>query len=179
MALDISPYKFSSVFYYDDSQGALYWKIRPEESFASIRAARTWNSRFGNKPSGSKRSDGYFGVKFEGREYLTHRIIWVLNKGSIPAGLEVDHIDRDRSNSKIQNLRLVTRSGNQKNAPMRKDNKSGVRGLHWHSAASKWCIQIYSEKKCVTREYYSDFDEAKNRIAERRKALNFTETHGI
>ena len=45
------------------------------------------------------------------REYV-HRLVWTAFKGEIPAGYEINHIDGDRANSRLDNLEIVTRSDN-------------------------------------------------------------------
>ena len=61
---------------------------------------------------------------------MVHRVIYEMEFGAIPDNLYIDHIDQDRLNNKIQNLRLVTRAGNNRNQKLRKDSSSGVVGVN-------------------------------------------------
>lgn len=68
---------------------------------------------------------------------LIHRLIM-----NAPSNLEVDHIDGNRLNNQKNNLRLATSSQNKCNRGARKDNKSGYKGVSWHSQNSKWTARI-------------------------------------
>jgi hypothetical protein len=70
-------------------------------------------SRAGTE-AGAILSDGYRGVKYKGKRYPAHRVIWLWNNGAWPTG-DVDHINGDRADNRIKNLRDVTRSENIKN----------------------------------------------------------------
>lgn len=80
-------------------------------------------------PCGSSSSDGYWRCHIDGRQYLSHRLVWEYHNGSIPAGMDVEHIDRDRSNCKLSNLRLATRSQNMQNTAAHKDSSTGFKGV--------------------------------------------------
>ena len=76
------------------------------------------------------RKDGYKGVRFKGEAYLAHRLIWILLKGNIPKGLQIDHINRDKSDNRIENLRLVNHSENQINNEAKGYTKDKSTGLY-------------------------------------------------
>lgn len=63
---------------------------------------------------------------------LAHRVIWELVNGPIPEGMEIDHIDRCRSNNKVDNLRLVTSSENSCNTSGHSDSRTGVKNISFH-----------------------------------------------
>ncbi len=177
-AKDPSQQMLRLLFDYDAERGVLIWRFRARGDFQTNQPFKRWNSIFPGKDAGWKRADGYRAVKINGREHLTHRLIWIWHNGDIPDGLEIDHEDRNRGNSKVSNLSPATRSQNQKNASMRKDNASGVRGIHWHKVAGKWCVQIYSDKKCAVREYFSELSDAISCVNENRIKFNFSKSHG-
>jgi len=85
---------------FEYSGGELLWRYD--------RAPR---ARKGAK-AGSVMNHGYKGVKISGKTYLLSRLIYVYHYGEIPEGLFVDHIDRDPTNNKIENLRLLTHAEN-------------------------------------------------------------------
>lgn len=66
--------------------------------------------------AGTLGKDGYWSVQLKGKKYAVHRIIWSVINGTIPAGHCIDHIDGDRGNNNILNLRLATRAQNNQNA---------------------------------------------------------------
>lgn len=80
-------------------------------------------------PAGCLTKFGYWYIGCGYRHYLAHRFVWFLHNGEIPNGLDIDHIDGDRSNNKISNLRLATRSQNLRNKKISKSNKTGFKGV--------------------------------------------------
>ena len=119
-------------FTYKDGQ--LYWKRAPGKKIRS-----------GQKAGTLKPDTGYIVVCFKRRLIRAHRIIWTMFKGSIPDDLVIDHIDRNRSNNLIENLRLVTISQNARNAKVYSTNKSGVPGVYFHKGHRKWYARIHAE----------------------------------
>lgn len=87
--------------------GNLYW-----------RKSNRGHSKAGDL-AGTTNKDGkhYFTVTISQKKYSVHRIVWVMVNGDIPNGLEIDHINRDKYDNRIENLRLVTRSQNSLNKP--------------------------------------------------------------
>ncbi len=121
-------------FEYDLISGEAYWLERPIDHFDSYRAYTTWNSRFAWTKVGSKQKDGYLHAKINGSQYKIHRLFWVWWYGLEP--LIIDHIDRDRSNNRIVNLRSVTPRQNTHNSKIRITNKTGYKGVE--SLANGW-----------------------------------------
>ena len=77
---------------------------------------------------GCTRPDGYLQVSCCGKTYLAHRVVWLLAKGQWPEH-EIDHIDGDRTNNKLENLRSLTRRQNAQNLHVPRSN-SGFIGVH-------------------------------------------------
>lgn len=69
----------------------------------------------GHISSGSKHGLGYIQIHFKRSKHFAHRLVLEAFKGNAPVGMECDHIDRDRSNNSITNLRWVTKKENQNN----------------------------------------------------------------
>lgn len=66
-------------------------------------------------PAGYVRHDGRVLIGFNGKTNYASRIIWEMTNGPIPEGMEIDHINRDKSDDRIENLRLATKTQNQHN----------------------------------------------------------------
>ena len=79
-----------------------------------------WKEKLSNrvdvdKPAGSLNGKGYWVIRYKGKFYRRSRLFWTFMNGDIPKGYEVDHINRVKTDDRIGNLRLVTRSENCKN----------------------------------------------------------------
>lgn len=117
-----------------DYQDTLIWKARLSDP--------AWTARWAGKPAGgAAREDGYVQVKAGGRFYRRSRLVWVWHNGAIPAGLWVDHINRDRSDDRIENLRLATPSENACNSESR-SNLRGARGVTQFPRCSRFYVRV-------------------------------------
>lgn len=117
---------WSDYFYYDKSSPTFL-------RIAQDRYARGHSKRLTvakGDVAGYIRKDGYAVVKLFVQQYKVHRIIWELHNGSLADGELIDHIDGNKSNNSIQNLRIVTNSENVKNKTKYKSNSTGVTGIH-------------------------------------------------
>ncbi len=74
--------------------------------------------------------------------FRVHNIVWNMHHGIIPKGLVIDHIDRNRSNNLLSNLRLVTQQVNGINTGLSKNNTSGIKGVSWNNRDKKWQATI-------------------------------------
>ena len=123
---------------YDAETGTLYWRERPEDTFRSgtqsaEHISKRWNKKCAGTPAGTIYKTGYVRVQWRAmgvKSYLAaHRVAWVIHHGRIPA-CEIDHINGDRADNRISNLREVTRVQNNRNKKKRKDNTSGATGIY-------------------------------------------------
>jgi hypothetical protein len=74
---------------------------------------------------------GYVKRKVNGKLVYEHRMVWETHNGKIPKGMQIDHINHDRGDNRLENLRLVTCQQNH-------FNRSGVKGFSWHKKTGKW-----------------------------------------
>jgi hypothetical protein len=166
----------------DPAQGKLFWKHRPLEYFAETnnpeRACAAWNARYAGKEAfTADKGNGYLRGAIFSRPYLAHRVIWAMATGAWPPD-QIDHINGDRADNRIENLRAVTSAENQQNAAMRHDNTSGVVGVSWHKAHGKWQVQIRASGKNIHLGYFNNKDEAVATRATADIEYGFHENHG-
>ena len=106
------------------------------------------NQKLGHKAHYDHEQIKYHKIHFRTLSYKAHRLIWVWHYGNIPDNIQIDHIDRNKKNNRIENLRLVTALENRQNMGVRKDNTSGKKGVYWDKNANKWASAIsYNGKK--------------------------------
>lgn len=129
-------------FYADYEKGILVWKARPATHFKSEKIGSNTNAMFAGRVAGCIGKDGYVLVGINGRRKLAHRIIWEMKNGPVPDGMYLDHINHDKADNRISNLRLVTRRQNNIHTRIRKDNASGFKGVTFHKKLGKWMSSV-------------------------------------
>ncbi len=160
--MTLDPETLRSLLHYED--GRLVWRERGREWFNDDRSFRTWNSRFAGKEAfTAQHSEGYRVGTIFGRRHFAHRIIWLLNCGESEG--EIDHINGDRADNRLENLRLVSRDENRRNVKRQANNKSGATGVNKVGAVWQASIQVAGKQTYLGR--YSTFAEA---LAVRKQA---------
>ena len=97
-----------------------------------------------------------------------HRLLAITFLGMDPtSSLQCDHRDRNILNNSLDNLRIATPTENQRNASLRKDNRSGIRGVCWFKASGLWRAQIKYGGRNI---WLGDFDTIEEAAAVRRSA---------
>lgn len=111
-----------------------------------------------NKKVGSPDKDGYLKTQINRMDLRVHRIIFMMFYGYLPT--QVDHIDGNPQNNKIENLRPANNSENGLNAKKPKNNTSGVKGVHWHKTAKKWQVMFTVNSKRKSFGYFEEIELA-------------------
>lgn len=132
---------------YDADTGRLSWK--------------TTHRLAGRDVGSSLLKDGYRRVSIDDSSWAQHRIIWLYVHGYWPT-TEIDHVNCDRLDNRIDNLRLANRSQNASNARKAKNNTSGYKGvnLHKHHGRYRWRASISIDGKQKTLGHRDDPLEA-------------------
>lgn len=112
----------------------------------------------GHRIAGSSDARDYRYIYIKPLKQRYHRVVWVWHHG--PTDKRIDHIDRDPSNNRIENLRLCNQMQNLGNSPARKGNKSGFKGVSWSANARRWRADIAINGKTKNLGYYSTAEEA-------------------
>lgn len=128
-------------FHYEPTTGKLFWKERPLHHFKDGRAHKTWNTQRAGKEINSKHTkQGYIYFHLDATPRLGHRVIWKLVNGVDPR--QIDHIDGDVLNNRVENLRCVGHGDNNRNQKLRRTNKTGVPGVRVCKNLNKWVATI-------------------------------------
>lgn len=120
-----------------------------------------------------EKSNGYKRFTLNGKKYYYHRFIWELHFGNIPEGFEIDHINRDRLDNKIENLRLVSHQDNNKNKGLNTNNKSGFKGVCWDKRSQKWYSYIMIDGKHKYLGLFENIQDANSARLEANKLYGF------
>ena len=144
--------KFKDFLSYDASTGLLSWKVNRQ---GHVKKGDIAGTVFNNGSGKSYRS-----IKFKGSHYLVHRVCWLLHYKESPLDC-IDHINGNGLDNRIENLRSVTRSQNQRNMKVSSKSKTGVMGVSWDKRSKRWCARVKgSDKKTKHLGYFKDFFEA-------------------
>jgi hypothetical protein len=153
--------KAESLFRYDQSTGGLFWKERPRSHFNTTRGWKLFNKKFCGKEAGFLGPAGYRIVEIDGNGWAVHRIVWLLHTGFLPERL--DHVNRVRSDNRIENLRECSASQNTVNSSKKPEGCYLVRG--------RWRVLVGFNNKNIHVGYFRDKDAAQKAYARKRNEL--------
>lgn len=140
---------------YDPETGLFVWLQRDEIAGSD----KIWNKKHAGKTAGYLSGLGYRPIKIDGHKYLAHRLAWLYVNGRWPAAF-IDHINGNRADNRIANLREATQSQNQQNRGLTKHNTSGRKGVSWRRDIRKWSAQIAVSSKQIFLGYFTCPDAA-------------------
>jgi len=110
--------------------------------------------------AGNTNKNGYITICFDCKLYLAHRLAWLFVYGYLPENC-IDHINRNKSDNSINNLRETSIQCNMRNSKgIYKNNKSGVRGVSWFKKTKEWYAHIKVNNKSIYLGSSRDFTEA-------------------
>ena len=136
---DLSRSKLSEVLEYNPVTGQFVW--RSDGTYAGTKVK------------------GYIAIRVGLRRYYAHRLAWLYVKGVWPVS-QIDHINRNKSDNRIANLRQATASQNQGNRTAPCNNKSGIRGVRFDKARDKWYADIRKNGRTQFLGRYDTAEEA-------------------
>ena len=143
---------------FDYNDGEIYWKVRLSN-----------RTKIGDK-AGNPRTDGYLRISIGGKDYAVHRLIFLMHYGYLPK--ELDHIDNDKLNNKVENLREATRNENLYNRKTGKSNSSGIKNVSWSKMMNKWVVKIRINREKKHLGYYADINLAELVAIEAREKFH-------
>lgn len=149
---------------YDPEKGEFVWRI-------SRRCVKKGDI------AGNLRSDGYIRIMIHGIYYYAHKLAWLYFYGRFPIN-QIDHINHDRSDNSIYNLRDVTHYENGKNRTMHRNNKSGKTGIHWRKDVSEWRSYIQGNRKRIYLGYFKNIADAIEARKSAELKYNYHHNHG-
>ena len=151
---ELTAEELRELLHYDQETGIFTWKVS-----TSSRAKA-------GDVAGCLGGDGYLRITVLSRLHRAHRLAWLYMNGTWPK-LDIDHINRNRSDNRIENLRDISRKQNSQNRSKSSTNTSGHPGAYWHKQRSKWVATIMHNQKNIHLGCFSTIEEA---IAARKAA---------
>jgi len=168
---------------YEAETGKLFWKERsPIWVKSGKRSSSTqcavWNAKYaGEEAFKFVTPYGYLSGKVFNKSHLAHRVVWAIFFGAWPSQ-HIDHINGDRLDNRIKNLRDVSQAENNRNLSLSKINTSGFTGVYW-CARDKWWV---SKIKVSGRDrFLGNYKHKQDAIDARIQAnvrYQFHENHG-
>jgi hypothetical protein len=155
----------------DYRDGALFWRERSASDFPTEKSAKIWNRTWAGKRAGGAMGNGYRMVAMLNTKFLEHRIIYQMMIGPLSHEVVVDHIDRDPTNNRPENLRACSHSQNHMNEEPR-GATSGAKHVYWSRAEKKYKVQMRADGRVVFIGTFADFSEAKAAAEAARQRLH-------
>lgn len=155
-----SPEVLRQLLRYEPETGRLFWLPRAGAMCASAGHQNRWNTlNAGNEAMASFDAHGYRCGRVMSVKMRAHRVIWAMAHNFWPPD-QIDHINGDRTDNRLQNLRMATNAQNCRNMKLPKTNSSGVMGVGWYRPYGKWVASIRVSGKVKFLGYFSTITEA-------------------
>lgn len=165
----------------DPATGILTWKARaPDQVGAGNQSpeanCKGWNKKWAGKRAFTATRYGYHVGSIDRTMLEAHRVIYAMHHGVWPEGLQIDHINGDRKDNRVSNLRAVPQADNTRNkAPLR---KGCLLGIYRPSGRNQWHAAISRDDRRVHLGTFDCFWHAVIARKAAEKALGFHENHG-
>lgn len=168
---------------YDSETGALTWKARDARHFEAqsehkaIAVAKSFNNRHAGNLALKEPRNGYPSGVLLRQTFYAHRVIWAIFYGEWPEQ-QIDHINHNRADNRIVNLRLASHTQNMRNQPMKKNNTSGVTGVSWDVSSKKWQATIRAEGRRIHLGHFCEKQAAVDARLNAEKTWDYHPNHG-
>lgn len=121
--------RLKELLHYNSGTGIFTWKVSRNQFVLK------------NCIAGSKTLKGYYVICVDRKHYYSHRLVWLYYNGYLPEN-QIDHINQNKGDNRIENLRVVSQQCNSRNCGNRVTNTSGVKGVGWNKRYNKWYAYI-------------------------------------
>ena len=156
---------------YDPETGVFVWKPRPVKYFSSKQSFSCWNNKYSGQVAGRAHSCGYWELIVLYKRIYAHRAAWLYVYGEPPKGV-MDHINGNRRDNRICNLRIATHSQNCWNMRTGGRGTSRFKGVSFHKKGQCWRAQIGFNGENIHLGSYSSEKDAANAVQSAREGLH-------
>lgn len=156
---------------YDPISGKLFWK-----------KTTTNRVKVGDEAGTFSKGRGYIKIQVDNKLYPLHRIAILLSTGVYDKTVQVDHINHDRSDNRLENLRVVSHAANMRNLSLRNTNKTGVTGViveYTPKGTKRYRANIRYNYKKIYLGNYDTLEEAAAARKAAEKLYGFHPNHGL
>ena len=181
--MTLTPTILRELLDYGPETGRLYWKKRDPKYFpgrfrAAADDAAAWNNKFAGKEAlTADKGNGYRVGSIFHKKVLAHRAAWAIYYGQWPDN-QIDHINHNRGDNRIANLRDVSLADNCRNNSLRADNTSGVAGVYRNPNGKPWTARISVNGINRYLGRFSTLEEAASARRDAEEKYGFHENHG-
>lgn len=161
---DITAAEVRELLDYEPDTGIFTWKVSRGRSPVGA-------------PAGTKHSRGYVVIKINKKDYLAHKLVWLIHTGKMPTS-EIDHINGITSDNRFSNLRDVSHRENLRNTSLHRSNKSGCCGVRFLAARGHWIAEITNFNSAIYLGSFKSMDEAKQARKTAEALLGYHPNHG-
>jgi len=139
--------RLKELFHYNSETGIFTRRIKTNRSITIGSIA------------GYKTPINYIQITINKKIYFAHRLAWFYIYGYFPEN-GIDHINKNKSDNRIKNLRVVSNQCNMRNTGNPKNNTSGIKGVCWDKRGKQWQSQIKMNQKSCFLGIYKSFINA-------------------
>lgn len=148
-SLELTQAELHRLFHYDGETGV----------FTRLVTVPGGRSKAGTI-AGTRRKNGYLTIGINNREYYCHRLAWFYVHGWWPPK-STDHINGNKVDNRIANLRCAAQWQNAGNQAVRRGNASGVKGVSWHPQCQKWVARLSAGGRTRYLGIFTSIEEAR------------------
>lgn len=164
------------------TDGKLSYRTRPDCHFINETESRRWNAQYSGNVAGHITTDSsgksYRRLSIDSQRCFEHNVVWLMFRGEIPTGFEIDHINGDGTDNHLGNLRLTDRTGNNRNRRLFSTNKTGVSGISFCKSRNKYRCTIKNNEGKSEFKRFSDFFSAVCWRKSKENKYGYHENHG-
>lgn len=144
---------------YDEQTGEFTWKVSSTRVNAGDKA-------------GTVDARGYVRIRIGSRKYAAHRLAWLMATGRDPGEKTIDHINGNKGDNRIVNLRLATNAENMRNRGAHKTKRDLPKGVFWNKAKARFHAAIRVDGKLNHLGYFDTEDKAQDAYAKAAKTMH-------
>jgi hypothetical protein len=149
---EITAENVKDFFSYEKSTGKLFWKVK-----------RSHNALIGEEAGCVEKRHGYRVIRVLNHRYKAHRIVWLYVYGKWPSGI-IDHINRNKTDNRVENLRDTTTQINNLNKGLSKASKTGIKNITWHTRDNRYRAAFTINGKQKHLGYFKSIEEAMSAV---------------